>query len=245
MNIQELIEKIESLDKLYGEKFYVTLDDVLDLVKQLDEPETGHADEAPRYVKNILARLRELPLHDREVWLKAIMGEFERDFSHAKWREGYEQGKFEGAWVGNQLKDADKIRQELNKPVIPQFVANYIEQTKNEDYHLLGAMTEIRSHKNKEIDDWFYTDDNMELFARAWLDGYEEVEEENRYYVRLKTVDENYNYLNYINHLDAWCLTEIKTDKKFRTTHTRKQLEDAGFGEVFNSPLFEVEEVER
>lgn len=61
--------------------------------QQLDEPETGHADEAPRYVKNILARLRELPLHDREVWLKAIMGEFEKDFSHAKWREAHEVEK--------------------------------------------------------------------------------------------------------------------------------------------------------
>lgn len=39
MNYQELIEKIENLDKLYGEKFYVALDDVLDLVKQLDEPQ--------------------------------------------------------------------------------------------------------------------------------------------------------------------------------------------------------------
>lgn len=39
MNKQELIEKIGSLDKLYGEKYYVALDDVLDLVKQLDEPE--------------------------------------------------------------------------------------------------------------------------------------------------------------------------------------------------------------
>lgn len=29
-----------------------------------------------------------------------------------------------------------------------------------------------------------------------------------------------------------------------RAHHTRKELEDAGFGEVFNSPLFEVEEVE-
>ena len=37
MNYQELIEKIGNLDKLYGEKFYVALDDVLDLVKQLDE----------------------------------------------------------------------------------------------------------------------------------------------------------------------------------------------------------------
>lgn len=125
---------------------------------------------------------------------------------------------------------------------IPQFVAEHIEWAKKEDFHLLGAMN--RENFDKKLEDWFYTDDNMELFARAWLDGYEEVEAETRYYVRLKNVDENYNYLNHINHLDAWCLTEIKTDKKFRTTHTRKQLEDGGFGEVFNSPLFEVEEVE-
>lgn len=39
MNKQELIEKIGNLDKLYGEKFYLALDDVLDLVKQLDEPQ--------------------------------------------------------------------------------------------------------------------------------------------------------------------------------------------------------------
>lgn len=39
MNEKKLIEKIGNLDKLYGEKFYVALDDVLDLVKQLDEPQ--------------------------------------------------------------------------------------------------------------------------------------------------------------------------------------------------------------
>lgn len=131
---------------------------------------------------------------------------------------------------------------EPKKVVIPQFVAEHIEWAKEEDFHLLGAMS--RENFDKKLEDWFYTDDNMELFARAWLDGYEEAEEETRYYVRLKSVDENYNYLNHIKHLDAWCLSEIKKDKKFRTTHTRKQLEDAGFGEVFNSTLFEVEEVE-
>ena len=131
---------------------------------------------------------------------------------------------------------------EPEKAKVPWFVAEYIKWAKKEDFHLLGAMN--RENFDKKLEDWFYTDDNMELFARAWLDGYEEVEAETRYYVRLKNVDENYNYLNHINHLDAWCLTEIKTDKKFRTTHTRKQLEDGGFGEVFNSPLFEVEEVE-
>lgn len=42
-----------------------------------NQKETGHTEEAPRYVKNILARLRELPPNDHEVWLKAIIGEFD------------------------------------------------------------------------------------------------------------------------------------------------------------------------
>ena len=75
MNKQELIERMEGLKNIFGNKpEYVEIDTVIELISELDEPETGHADEAPRYVKNILARLRELPVHDREVWLKAIMG---------------------------------------------------------------------------------------------------------------------------------------------------------------------------
>ena len=98
MNKEEVINKINEMtvETFFSKTLFVQQKKVIELIEQLDEPEAGHADEAPRYVKNILARLRELPLHDREVWLKAIMGEFEQDFSHAKWREGYEQGKLEG-----------------------------------------------------------------------------------------------------------------------------------------------------
>ena len=237
MNIQELIEKFDSLDKLYGEKFYVALDDVLDLVKQLDEPETGHADEAPRYVKNVLARLRELPLHDREVWLKAIMGEFEQDFSHAKWREGYEQGKFEGAWVGNQLKDADKIRQELNKPVIPQFVAEWVEVAKTV-YSLSGGMT----YGGPGVNKWLENEDNQRTFALAWFDGYT-VEKPKLYIVRMKNIHKDHETLNCEKLSRIWSFSSEEETTLFKTKHTRKQLEEAGFAEVFNSPLFEVEEV--
>lgn len=98
MNKQELIKEfrevgIYSLNIFGTEIKAIPTEIAITLIEQLDEPETGHADEAPRYVKNILARLRELPLHDREVWLKAIMGEFEKDFSHAKWREAHEVEK--------------------------------------------------------------------------------------------------------------------------------------------------------
>ena len=144
-----------------------------------------------------------------------------------------------------KIDTAIKLASELDKPQkveIPIFVAEYIEFKKKYDFHVYGAMREIEDHYDKRVPEWFY-ENNIETFVRAWLDGYE-VEKEKRYYIRLKNVNENYNYLNYIKHLAAWCLAEIKTDKKFRTTHTRKELEDADFGWVFDCPGMEVEEVE-
>ena len=237
MNVKELIEKIEGLNKVYGEKFYVSLDDVLDLVKQLDEPEAGQTDEAPRYVKNILARLRELPLHDREVWLKAIMGEFEQDFSHAKWREGYEQGKFEGEWVGEQLKDADKIRRELNKVKVPQFIADKIEYCKKTDgYSLFHSMDYC--YNFNDCAKWLGS--NEDKFARAWLDGYE-VEKEKRYFVKLRS---NSQEIDYLVKTDRNGLRFYSTIYTQRRKHTRKELEEAGFGWVFSCEGIEIEEVE-
>lgn len=230
MNKQELIKRIGQLFA-FGSRDYIERDRVLELVKQLDEPETGHADEAPRYVKNILARLRELPEHDREVWLKAIMGEFEQDFSHAKWCEGYEQGKREAAWVGEQLKDADKIRQELNKPVIPQFVADWIEVAKPV-YSLSGGMT----YGGPGVNKWLENEDNQRTFALAWFDGYE-VEEKKRYFVKLKAVDQ---YLVSVKDEDFLGFLQSRLRSKF----TRKELEDANLGWVFDCPGIEIEEVD-
>lgn len=230
MNKQEAIKKVEQMGE--HERFVNELIpklSVLNILNQLDEPETGHADEAPRYVKNILARLRELPLHDREVWLKVIMSEFKQDFSRAKWREGYEQGKVEG------MVERDKV-------TIPQFVAEYIERTKNEDYHLLGAMTEIRSHKNKEIDDWFYTDDNIELFARAWIYGYE-VEKEKRYIIKFKNIQKGTEYLKFDRVIERWYFGIEEYSIERTIYHTRKELEEANFGWVFSCEGIEIEEI--
>lgn len=242
MNKQELIERIEGLKNLFGNKSeYIEIDSVIRLISELDEPETGHADEAPRYVKNILARLRELPVHDCEVWLKAIMGEFEQDFSHAKWREGYEQGKFEGAWVGNQLKDADKIRQELNKVLLPNFMDDWIFECQLlKDFSLRDALDSNNIHlyakKSEFVKKWLNDKNNQELFARAWLTDYE-AEKEPKYKVKLKNTDDYLNQTETGFHFfNNW-----KNNEKF----TRKELEYSGFVEVFNSPLFEVEEVER
>lgn len=238
MNKQELIKKLEQ-SYGYGSRIYIERNEVLDLVKQLDEPEAGHADEAPRYVKNILARLRELPLHDREVWLKAIMGEFERDFSRAKWREGYEQGKFEGAWAGQQLKDADKIRQELNKVKVPQFVADWIEECKAKGKNLLRALL----YTPEKVNSWVDDPDNQEIFARAWLGGYE-VEEEKRYLVKVKGVVCNSMVLKHNINEDTWYMSNKTNYTDLKSYHTKKELEEAGFGWVFSCEGIEIEEVE-
>lgn len=233
MNKQELIERIESLKNLFGNKAkYIEADAVIELIERLDEYENGHADEAPRYVKNILARLRELPLHDREVWLKTIMCEFEQDFSRAKWRDGYEQGKLEGLI-------------ERDKPVVPQFVADLIKYAKEKDWDLEDTFQDIAGNDDSsDIYQWYYTNsDNMDKFARAWLDGYT-VEKEKLYYVKTKKIADGCNYLNYRTSKNEWSFAGISEPIDYRTRHTRKKLEEAGFGWVFDCPGVEIEEVE-
>lgn len=79
-------------------------------------------------------------------------------------------------------------------------------------------------------------------FARAWLDGYT-VDKEKRYLVKMKNLRALFCYLAYIPDEGYWTYM-ASGGKSIVIKHTRKELEDAGFGEVFNSPLFEVEEVE-
>lgn len=138
------------------------------------------------------------------------------------------------------IEDLNELM-ESRKPVVPQFVADWIEECKNDDFHLFGAMEEMSLH-HKKLDYWFREDDNMELFARAWLDGYT-VEEEHKYNVKFKGISGELNYLNYNSEIQKWYFSSNSEIGMVRTKFTRKELEYAGFGEVFNSPLFEVEEV--
>ena len=134
-----------------------------------------------------------------------------------------------------------KLLDEPEKVKVPQFVADWIKHSRNTGCSLFGAMSIFE--ENIDIKKWMQWAENQELFAQAWIFGYE-VEEEKRYYVRFKWIEESYSYLTLIKHLDTWTLTNIKLDKKFRSEHTRKQLEDADFGWVFDCEGIEIEEVE-
>lgn len=142
-----------------------------------------------------------------------------------------------------EIDEAIKLIEQLDgpqKPVVPQFVADWIEQRKDEGWKLSQMF--LQANLEEKYGRWIV--DNQETFARAWLDGYT-VEKEKRYYVRFKGMESgDFNYLNFIKFQHAWVLSSLKIDKKFRTEHTKKQLEEAGFGWVFDCEGIEIEEME-
>lgn len=140
---------------------------------------------------------------------------------------------------------------EPQKVTIPQFVADWIKYCKNTGVTLVRALLveeiELYNYANqkdyKKLKEFLKVKDNQEAFACAWLDGYE-VEKEKRYLVKLKGINDYGCYLNkgLISKEYFW---ESKAEiGGCRTKHTRKELEEAGFGWVFDCEGIEIEEVE-
>ena len=151
--------------------------------------------------------------------------------------EPYEKGifvdtiKFNRNWLLRKIEQLD----EPETVTIPKFVADYIEFKKKNNFHIYGAMRVIEDHHDKRVPEWFY-ENNIETFARAWILGYE-VEKEKRYIVSLK---------------NGQPLVKAPLGKNFYFNQnitagnckaTRKELEDAGFGWVFDCEGIEIEEV--
>lgn len=129
---------------------------------------------------------------------------------------------------------------EPQKVQVPQIVADYIKYTKDADWDLQEAMDDVAYEDNKDLRKWF--NNNIETFARAWLDGYE-IEKEKRYIVKVKGADEGYNYLNCHISSESWFFSGESEPLDFRVKHTRKELEKASFGWIFDCKGIEVKEV--
>ena len=145
------------------------------------------------------------------------------------------------------LKELD----ETQEVEIPIFVADWIKYCKNTFLSsalvrsLIVDEVDFHNYVNQEdfskLKEFLATGNNQELFARAWLDGYT-VEEEKRYLVKVKGV-----YLNSCLVFDKgnkkWFFSSIYEIDHQTGYHTRKELEEAGFGWVFDCEGIEIEEV--
>ncbi|MBM5686047.1 DUF1642 domain-containing protein [Listeria innocua] len=87
---------------------------------------------------------------------------------------------------------------------VPQFVADWISRRRQEGYNLIWSISYENNDMPDEMYEWLTsTADNQEIFARAWLDGYEVekepvwvVENENGYRLRSITMNPG-NSLNW------------------------------------------------
>lgn len=125
------------------------------------------------------------------------------------------------------------------KPVIPRYIAEYLEKVKSEgDYTVVGAVNEAPEGR---VGDWLILE-RVNTFAQAWFNGYT-VEGEPRYTVRLKGVNEINCYLNKEDGKEFLFSTKEESED-YKTRFTRKELESDGFGWVFDCEGVEVKEVD-
>lgn len=134
----------------------------------------------------------------------------------------------------NQLDEPEKVK-------IPQFVADWIKYCKNTNVSIARALlvgeVDFYNYANQKdlsrLTDFFSDGKNQELFARAWLDGYE-VEKKKLFKVKLKGTSQ------YLCNDD----TGLHFQHGFKTDFTKEYLEQADFGWVFDCEGIEVREVD-
>lgn len=135
------------------------------------------------------------------------------------------------------------------KPVVPQCVADWYEGNKrNLDLNLSGFVFDLAMNSTdcyrEELKAW--AEDNKKTFITTLVNmhqfGYE-VENEPRYMVRIKGVSEINRYLNKERD-EEFLFADSGESEDYRTKFTRKELEEADFGWVFDCPGVEVKEVD-
>ena len=93
----------------------------------------------------------------------------------------------------------------------------------------------------KDLSEGFMELENRKRLIKAILDGYT-AEKERRYLVKIKGVA--CPYLNHDTINELWFYNQKIEGAYTKTQHTRKELEEANFGWVFDCPGIEIEEVE-
>ena len=132
------------------------------------------------------------------------------------------------------------------KLIVPQFVADWYEENKDDfEFNVwdwIAFRNEPEKLENKEFNSWINDGEGnpIQTLVNMHQYGYE-VEKEKRYRVKLRSNTEEIDYLVNTERNGLRFYSTIYTQHR---DHTRKQLEEAGFGWVFDCPGVEIEEVE-
>lgn len=134
----------------------------------------------------------------------------------------------------------------FEKPVVPQYVADWYEVNKEYlDYNIWEFMKHWDMQPEDEFKKWMNDDGKNPIITLVNMHqfGYE-VEKETRYTVRVKGIDGYGRYLNKNLDNQRWFIASKSETEKYKTQHTRKELEESGFGWIFDCTGVEVKEVD-
>ena len=143
------------------------------------------------------------------------------------------------------LKDLKQL-DEPQKVVVPKFVADWYEKHKDDlEYNIWEYILHWGKQQKSEFYEWMNHANNkpFQTLANMHQFGYE-IEKEPKYIVKLKNVRDIFGILNFSKLSKEWRFSDSNTNDTHVTEHTRKELEDAGFGWVFSCEGIEIEEVE-
>lgn len=106
-------------------------------------------------------------------------------------QESFELTGIHVVHIDSVVKVIDQIH-EPQQVAVPKFVATWIEYCKQSNLDLDNAMRYTRvNNAETGVEEWIY--ENQEIFARAWLDGYE-VEREKLYTVEIPDPNSRYTF---------------------------------------------------
>lgn len=151
--------------------------------------------------------------------------------------------------VKNQVLDIVSKISDSQKVVVPKFVADWVANSRDCDYEFCDFFDS--NNQSEEVYRWLNCENRRksELNALALstliVHGRDAVivEEEPRYMVKVKGIDGYYAYLDKELRTSKWIFGTIDNFANHRTHHTRKELEEAGFGWVFDCDGIEIEEI--
>lgn len=130
-------------------------------------------------------------------------------------------------------------------PEVPQYVIDWYEENKHSlDYNLWNFIMDWDEQEPSEFINWFNrSNEAFKTIVNMKQFGYK-LREEKKYSVKMVGLSNNLSYLNYDSINGEWYFNDADNGHAVGTYHTKKQLEDAGFSNVFDNPMFEVKEVE-
>lgn len=135
------------------------------------------------------------------------------------------------------------------KPVVPQYVADWYEEYKDDfEIKLFQCICEAVENYDKNLandfENWLMSEELevIQTLVNMHQFGYE-VEKEPRYTIKIKGIGGYSKYLNRDTKTQKWLFASKTELERFRAHHTRKELEANGFGWVFDCPGVEVKEV--